>query len=237
MSKFFEAVKTLFPQSRAFQLFVNNKKYKLVKALCELPENVRKEGELVYFDLFPDTTRFPEKWEKVFALFFTKREYAKRRDIIDSMWKLIRGGQSAQFLQDVLQCIDHGIRVIENVPTSNPRHSSVVELCVNGHRSMRNGNKKAVNNYRRGTIGFTPTIIQNDATSDYNIPLDTNYWEFCFFICKSAVRNNRGQILYIEPITIDAVWRNYVEYIILKIKPVQSTAIVFIDWQESEEGL
>jgi uncharacterized protein YmfQ (DUF2313 family) len=234
MSKFFEAVKTLFPQSRAFELFVENKKYKLVKALCELPENVRKEGELVYFDLFPDTTRYPEKWENVFALFFTKREYAKRRKIIDSMWKLIGGGQSGEFLQDILQCIDPEIKVVENVPTSNPRHSSIVELCVNGHRSMRCGNRKAVCNYRRGNIGFIPTIIQNDATSGYNIPFDTDYWEFCFFICKSAVRNNRGQILFIEPVILDAVWRNYVEYIILKIKPVQSTAIVFIDWQDTE---
>jgi hypothetical protein len=232
MARFFDAVKELFPRSRAFQLFVDNKKYKLIEALCELPENVRKEGELVYFDLFPETTRYPEKWEKVFALFFTSAEYEKRRAIIDSMWKTINGGQSAQFLQDLLQRIDENIRVIENVPVSNPRHSSVVDLCVCGHRSMRCGNRKAVCNYRRGNIGFTPTIIQNDATADYNIPFDADYWEFCFFVCKSAVRNQRGQILYIEPLQIDAVWRNYVEYLILKIKPVQSTAIVFIDWQQ-----
>ena len=232
MASFFEAVKALFPRSRAFQLFVENKKYKLIKALCDMPENVRKEGELVYFDLFPDTTRHIEKWEKVFAVFFTQAEYEKRRAIIDSLWKLISGGQSAQFLQDLLQCIDKNIRVIENVPTSNPRHSSIVDLCVNGHRSMRCGNRKAICNYRRGNVGFTPTIIQNDATADYNIPFDVDYWEFCFYICKAAVRNARGQILYIEPLEIDAVWRNYIEYLILKVKPVQSTAIVFIDWQE-----
>jgi hypothetical protein len=232
MSKFFEAAKALFPQSRAFQLFVENRKYRLVQALCELPENVRREGELVYFDLFPETTRHPEKWEEVFALFFTRAEYGKRRAVTDSMWKMINGGQSGEFLQDLLQCIDIHIKVIENVPLSNPRHSSIVDLCVNGNRSMRCGNRKAVCNYRRGNIGFTPTIIQNDATSDYNIPFDTDYWEFCFFICKSAVRNSRGQILYIEPVELDAVWRNYVEYLILKVKPVQSTAIVFIDWQE-----
>jgi hypothetical protein len=232
MSKFFEAAKALFPQSRAFQLFVENKKYKLIQALCELPENVRREGELVYFDLFPETTRYPEKWEEVFALFFTKAEYQKRRAVIDSMWKMINGGQSGEFLEDLLQCIDKNIRVIENVPISNPRHSSIVDLCVNGNRSMCCGNRKAVCNYRRGNIGFTPTIIQNDATSDYSIPFDTDYWEFCFFICKSAVRNSRGQILYIEPVELDVVWRNYVEYLILKVKPVQSTAIVFINWHE-----
>jgi hypothetical protein len=233
MSKFFEAAKALFPQSRAFQLFIKNRKYKLVQALCELPKNVRKEAELVYFDLFPETTRYPEKWEEVFALFFTKVEYQKRRAVIDSMWKMINGGQSGEFLQDLLQCIDKNIRIIENVPISNPRHSSIVDLCVNGHRSMRCGNRKAVCNYRRGNIDFTPTIIQNDATSDYKIPLDVDYWAFCFFVCKSAVRNSGGRILYIEPLQIDAVWRNYVEYLILKVKPVQSTAIVFIDWQET----
>jgi hypothetical protein len=236
MGDFFNSVKALFPQSRAFQLFVSNKKYKLVQALCELPKNVRRECELVYFDLFPETTRFPEKWEKVFALFFTKAEYAKRRAVIDSMWKVISGGQSAQFLQDLLQCIDSRIKVIENVPASNPRHSSIVDLCVNGHRSMRCGNRKAVCNYRRGNIGFTPTMIQNDVTADYAIPFDTEWWESCFFICQNAVRNSRGQILYIEPLELDPVWRNYVEYLILKIKPVQSTAIVFIDWRKIEGG-
>jgi hypothetical protein len=143
---------------------------------------------------------------------------------------MLNGGQTAEFLQSLLRCIDNRIKVIENVPLSNPRHSSIVDLCVNGHRSMRCGNRKAVCNYRRGTIGFIPTIIQNDATSDYNIPMDTAYWEFCFFVCKSAVRNSSGRILYVEPLRIDDVWRNYVEYLILKVKPVQSTAIVFIDW-------
>ena len=237
MPKFFDAVKELFPRSRAFQLFTENKKYKMVKALCELPENVRKEAELVYFDLFPDTTRYPEKWEKIFALFFTKAEYEKRRAIIDSMWKGISGGQSAQFLQDLLQCIDSNIRIIENVPTSNPRHSSIVDLSVNGQKTMRCGNRKAVCSYRRGNVDFIPTIIQNDATADYNIPLDASYWDFCFYVCKSAVRNSFGKIFYIEPLQLDSVWRNYVEYLILKIKPVQSTAIVFIDWQESRGGI
>jgi hypothetical protein len=232
MARFFEAVRELFPRSRSFQLFVDNKKYKLVKALCDMPENIRTDAELVYFDLFPYTTRYPEKWEEVFALFFTKAEYAKRRDIIDSMWKTIGGGQSAVFLEDMLRRIDDHIRVIENVPVSNPRHSGVVTLSVLGHRTMCCGNRKAVCNYREGNEGFMPTIIQNDVTSEYNIPFDTDYWEFCFYICKSVVRNPRGKIMYVEPLQLDAVWRNYVEYIVLKIKPVQSTAIVFIDWIE-----
>jgi len=62
--KFFEAIKQLFPRSRAFELFADNSKRKLIKGIAELPENIRREAELVYLDLFPDT-------------FFTEAELSK----------------------------------------------------------------------------------------------------------------------------------------------------------------
>jgi len=232
MSKFFEAVKALFPQSRAFQLFIENKKYKLVKALCELPENVRKEGELVYFDLFPDTTRFPEKWENIFAIYFTSQELSKRRTIIDSLWKTIYGGQSAEYLQMVLQAIAN-IKVVENNPVINPRMVRVVELSVCGNVRMICGGKKAACGARLGKDKFIPSILRNDVSEFYDLPFDPNYWQTCFFVCKSVVRIN-NTIVYIEPLDLSAVWRNYLEYLILRIKPVHTTVIVFINWKEED---
>ena len=232
MSKYFDAIKQLFPRSRAFELFADNEKRKLIKGISELPENIRKEAELVYLDLFPDTTRHPERWEEVFALFFTEAEFPKRRAIIDSMWKIISGDQSCSFLEMMLGCIDNRIKVVENIPVSNPRYSGIVFIAVCGHRFMRCGHKKAVCGYRKGHQDFTPTIIKNDATTEYNIPENSHYWENCFFICAGVRRSPRGTILYIEPLKINAVWRNYVEYLILKVKPAHTTAIVFIDWQE-----
>ncbi|MCL2381362.1 MAG: hypothetical protein FWC64_07175 [Treponema sp.] len=232
--KFFEAIKQLFPRSRAFELFANNSKRKFFKGLSALPEDIRKKAELAYFDLFPDTTRSPGKWEKVFALIFTEPEKIKRRDILDSMWKTFAGDQSTSFLESMLQRIDPRIRVIENIPVSNPRHSSVVILSVCAHRIMRCGYTRAVCGYRIGHHNFIPTIIKNDATTEYNIPAETVYWENCFFICNSVVRNEHLNILHVNPLRLNAVWKNYVEYIILKIKPAHTTAIVFIDWQEGE---
>jgi len=232
--KFFEAIKQLFPRSRAFELFADNSKRKLMKGISELPENVRMEAELVYFDLFPDTTRCPEKWEKVFALYFTEAELSKRRAIIDSMWKMISGDQGTSFLEAMLQRIESGIHVVENIPVSNPRHSGVVIMAVCGHRRMKCGNRKAICGYREGHQDFVPTIIKNDATTEYNIPDDSRYWENCFFVCQSVRRSPRGNILYVEPIQISAVWRNFTEFLILKVKPAHTTAIVFIDWQEGE---
>jgi len=235
MSKFLEAVKALFPQSRAFELFVENKKYKLIKALCELPENVRKEGELVYFDLFPETTRYPQKWEEIFALYFTEREYEKRRKIIESMWKIIYGGQSAQFLQDVLQCIDPNIRVIENVPVKNPRDNNIAVLSVNCMKNMVCGNRQAINNFRIGDSGFVPSILQNDNSDFYSIPNNPLFWGLCFYIGRGVDRYNNKKIISIKKINIDIKWKNFIEYFILRIKPLHTTAVLYIDWMEDED--
>jgi len=123
--KIFETIKLLFPRSRAFELFADNSKRRFFKGLAELPGDIRKEAELAYLDLFPETTRFPDKWESVFALRFTEAEMVKRRDILDSMWKMFAGDQSMSFLGLLLQRIDSRINVVENIPVSNPRHAGV----------------------------------------------------------------------------------------------------------------
>lgn len=226
----FDAIKNLFPLSKAFQLFTDNNKRKFIKGLSRLPENVRHEIELVYGDLFPDTTRFPEKWESVFAVIFREDELEKRRDILDSLWKINQGGQSAQFLEDTLRRIHDDIRVVENIPVRNPRDSNVVIMMVCDAEIAVCDNEKAVCDYRIGDETFIPTILQNDSSGPYSIPNNSKYWEFCTFICKSVIRNTRNQIMYIEWLEIDKRWQNFVEYLILKIKPRQQTAVMFIKW-------
>lgn len=233
--KFFDAVKSLFSQSRAFELFVDNNKRKLIKGLSFLPERIRKEAELVYFDLFPDTTRVPEKWEKVFAIFFTEEEIAKRRDILDSLWKINNGGQNTEFLEEILQKIDGSIRVFENTPLRNPRDSNIAYFSVCDYKTMVCDNMYAVCDYKHGDENFLPIVLINDISSVYSVPNDPDYWEMCFFVCKSLIRNDKNEILYIERLVIDKIWKNYIEYLILKIKPVQSTAVLFIEWREGEK--
>jgi hypothetical protein len=228
--KFFEAIKSLLPISRAFQLFVDNNKRKFFKGLAGLPEIVRREIELVYFDIFPDTTRFPEKWEKTFAVLFTNGEIIKRRSILDSLWKINGGGQSAVFLEMILQSIDSNIKIIENIPVGNPRDSNAVLFSINKNPNMVCGNKKAVCSYRIGDSTFVPYILQNDILRLYDIPDDKNFWGFCFYICGSVVRNSQNKILYVQKIKIESIWKNYIEYLILKIKPVHTTAVLFIEW-------
>jgi hypothetical protein len=230
-------MKSLFPLSRAFRLFVDNNKRKLIKGLSKLPEDIRHEIELVYFDIFPDTTRFPEKWEKVFAVVFTASELSKRRNILSVLWKINKGGQSWPFLEEVLQGIDENIHVVENVPVSDPRSIRAVRIAVCGNRIMVCGNRKAVCDYRLDNTPFLPSVLRNDVSEFYTLPYDSRYWEMCFFVCKEVVRDGRGNIIFVRQIAIDIVWKNYIEYLILKIKPVHSMAVIFIDWREGNQDV
>ena len=228
--RFFETFKNLFSHSRAFEHYVNNNKRKLIKGLSYLPENVRQEAELVYLDIFPDSTRYPDKWEDVFGVLFTEAELEKRRDILDSLWKINRGGQSGEFLQDILQKIDDTIHVFENVPLRNPRDSNIAYPSCCDNKVMVCDNRRACCDHRIGDETFIPTLLMNNISEVYNFPNNSAFWQTCFFVCQSVTRNSRNEILYIERLQIPGIWKNYIEYLILKIKPVHTTAVLFVEW-------
>lgn len=230
MSVFFDAIKLLFPRSRAFNFTINSDKRKLIKAIAVLPEDIRHEMEQVYFDMFPETSRCIEDWEKVFAVVFSSKELEKQRNVLAALWRINKGGQSAVFLESMLTNIDANILVVENTPVSNPRQRSITNIAVCGNKTLCCKNVKAVCGYRVGDENFLPSILRNDVSELYSIKNDPRFWAYCYFICRRVVRNNKNEILYVEKIQIKKEFRNYIEYLILKIKPVHTVAVMFIEW-------
>ena len=230
MSGFFDAIKLLFPRSRAFNLTIDSNKRKLIKAIAVLPEDIRHEVEQVYFDIFPETSRCIDDWEKVFAVVFSSKELAKQRNVLAALWRINNGGQSAVFLESMLSNIDSNILVVENTPVSNPRQRSITNIAVCGNKTLCCKNVKAVCGYRVGDENFSPSILRNDISELYSIKNDPRFWTYCYFICRRVVRNNKNEILYVEKIQIKKEFRNYIEYLILKIKPVHTVAVMFIEW-------
>jgi len=233
--KFFDVIKNLFPVSKAFRLIVDNNHRKFIKSLSILPEDIRTEAESVYMDLFPYSTRAIKNWSTVFAIIFGGRELKKQRDIIQANWRIHLKGQGADFFEYILQHLDPGIRVVENVPVSNPRQSNTGMIAVNGNENMICGGERAVNGFYLGDKYFIPYVIKNDLSEFYSIPNDPIWWDTCFFVCGGVMRNEGQDILYAMQIKMSAVWKNYLEYLILKMKPVHSTAIIFIEWVEEDE--
>lgn len=230
MNGFFDAIKLLFPRSRAFNLTTDSNKRKLIKAIAVLPEDMRHEMERVYFDMFPETSRCIDDWEKVFAVVFSSKELTKQRNVLAALWRINKGGQSAIFLESMLRNIDANILVVENTPVSNPRQRSVTNIAVCGNKTLCCKNVKAVCGYRVGDENFSPSILRNDVSELYSIKNDPRFWAYCYFICRRVVRNNKNEILYVEKIQIKKEFRNYIEYLILKIKPVHTVAVMFIEW-------
>ena len=202
MSVFFDAIKLLFPRSRAFNFTINSNKRKLIKAIAVLPEDIRHEMEQVYFDMFPETSRCIEDWEKVFAVVFSSKELAKQRNVLAALWRINKGGQSAVFLESMLRNIDANILVVENTPVSNPRQRSITNVAVCGNKTLCCKNVKAVCGYRVGDENFSPSILRNDVSELYSIKNDPRFWAYCYFICRRVVRNNKNEILYVEKIQI-----------------------------------
>lgn len=231
--RFFEVLKALMPRSKAFSLTKENNFRSFIKGLSYLPEDVRKELELVYGDLWPSTTRSGDEWEKQFGVVFGSQHGHDQVDILTVLWQMNSGGQSAYCIEQILKKIIPNILVVENIPVRNPRDANVAITAVCGNNKMCCGNKIAVNAYRFGDELFTPSVIKNDSEGLYDIRVDTRYWESCFFLCGSILRNAYNEIILVEKIQVDIKWKAYVEYMILKTKPVQMTAVIFIDWVES----
>ena len=229
---FFDAAKALLPTSAMWNLTQERNLRKLFEAIAVLPEDLRREMELVYMDYFPDSTRCLERWEEVFSVIFTQSDIGERRDFLKLLWGINHGGQSLYFVRSVLQGVFPEIVVEENIPVANPREANIAYFAVCDNEIMVCDNEKAVCDYREGDETFVPTILRNGTESPYTLPNDARYWEFCFYVCKKVVRNSRNEILYVEKLQIPAIYKNYIEYFILRIKPVHTVAVMAVEWVE-----
>lgn len=231
---FFNSLKLLLPSGKAFDITQETKVRKFIRGLSVLPEDVKRENELVYMDLFPESTRAMEEWEKQFSVLFADLQYGDtRRGILKALWQVNIGGQDLKYLQAVLQNIDKKIKVFENVPIKNPRDANAVFGCMCGQRQSVCGNKKLCCGYKDGDSEFTPTVIRNDTDQLYDIPVDGLYWQNYFFVTKDVVRNSKNEIIYCQKLILDKKWKPFIEYLILKIKPVQMGALIFIQYEEN----
>lgn len=235
---FFHSLKLLLPTGKAFDITQNTKLRKFFKGISYLPDDVKKEMELVYMDLFPDTTRAMEEWEKQFAVLFADLQYGDtRRGILKALWQSTVGGQDLKYLQSLLWGVSPKIMVFENIPVKNPRDANAVFGCMCGQATSVCGHRKMRCGYKDGDSEFVPTVIRNDSDALYDIPVDTRYWENYFFVAAGAVRNSKNEIIYCEKLLLDSKWKPFIEYLILKVKPVHTGAIIFIQYIDNYDNL
>lgn len=228
---FFNVLKLLFPKSKAFDMTQNTTLRQFVKGLSYLPEDIKTETEKVYLDLFPDTTRALSEWENQFKVLFAQEQYGDtKQEILKALWQSNRGGQTAEYLQSLLRRIVPEIYVTENTPVRNPTDAQSAYTCLCDTEIANCDYAKAVCDYRDGNEGFIPSVIANDVETIYDVLPEESFWEQCFFISGTVIRDELGRIIWIQKIKVERKWKKFIEFLTLKVKPAQMKALLYIEW-------
>ena len=101
MTVYLNAFKHLLPRAKAWQITIDKTLRKFFVGLTDLPSDIRDFVDLVWFDIFPDTTRELDEWESAFGLPDVGLSTADRRTRLAGAWAAT-GGQSPGYIQDAL---------------------------------------------------------------------------------------------------------------------------------------
>jgi len=102
----------LLPNARAWRLTIDKKLRQFFQGLTGLGTDIKEYVDLVWFDIFPQTTREIEAWEGQFGLPSTTLTTQERRDRLDAAWKAL-GGQSPFYIQSSLRNAGFDVHVHE----------------------------------------------------------------------------------------------------------------------------
>lgn len=94
--------KQLLPTGRAFNIIVEKNLRKLFITLEEKNEDFINFFDLVWLDIFPQTTRQLSAWERQFGLVESGLSTLQRRERLAGAWVAL-GGQTPSYIEDTLQ--------------------------------------------------------------------------------------------------------------------------------------
>jgi hypothetical protein len=115
-SLFLRIFSHLLPRGQTFSLTIDRYLRKFFLGLSEQPALTKTFIDEVYLDLFPETTRELNEWERQFGLPLTNTEdiaaVETGRLLLAAEWKAT-GGQSPSYLQGVLQAAGFDVYIHE----------------------------------------------------------------------------------------------------------------------------
>ena len=117
---FFRAFQHLLPDARAWRLTAAKTLRSFVEGLAEAPAGIREFLDLIWWDIFPDTTRELGTWEQQFGVWVSSSDTETfRRQKLDAAWKA-QGGQSPYYIQTILQAAGFDVYVHEWWASEDP---------------------------------------------------------------------------------------------------------------------
>tara|TARA_R100000808_G_C2154687_1_gene165859 strand:+ start:3483 stop:4376 length:894 start_codon:yes stop_codon:yes gene_type:complete len=109
---FLNIYKHLLPNAKSWRLSANKKLTALFDGLTGIISDTKLFADLVWLDIFPQTTREIDLWEDQWALPAGDLTEQERRDRLDATWKAL-GGQDPRYIQDTLQAAGFDVYIHE----------------------------------------------------------------------------------------------------------------------------
>lgn len=109
---FLRIFKHLLPNARAWRITVEKQLRRFFNGLTGIGEDAKLFFDLVWLDVFPETTRELDAWEQQWGLPNTVITEQERRGRLDGAWKA-KGGQDPRYLQDTLQAAGFDVYIHE----------------------------------------------------------------------------------------------------------------------------
>ena len=221
---FFRQFQHLLPNGRAWSLTIDKALRRFMVGLSDVSRQSRDFVDRVYLDLFPNTTRALESWERQFNLPDSGLTEQQRRTRLTATWRAL-GGQSAQYIQGILRDSGFDVYVHEwfndDGTVRNPAlylnsdGDSIRYTAELGEAAAEMGEPGIELGERRTPVGYllVNRILDNDgAPVPYQIPTDQNQWRYILYI---------GAENFGDDATIDPKRRDEFEELLLKLKPAQ----------------
>jgi len=240
--KFLDLYKHLLPRARAWKITIKKQLREFFEGLSGFPEAVKLFFDLIFGDIFPQTTRELDKWEKQFNLSNSALSDADRRTALDAAWKAL-GGQDPRYIQDSLQAAGFPVYIHEWwVPGTEPAvgvHGCVTPrnplqfvtpeegtiggmdcgepLAECGEPSAECGNPKldGVGILLVNKIGYKDNYIE------YQVPSDSATWPYFLYIAGVDIN---------DVVSIPANRRDEFETLCLKICPAQQWLVLMVNY-------
>jgi len=109
---FFRIYQHLLPRAQAWTIVIEKQLREFFEGLTSWPQDVVNFFVFIALDVFPETTRQLDLWEKQFGFLTAVSDEQDRRDRILAQWRAV-GGQSPGYIQGVLRDAGFDVYVYE----------------------------------------------------------------------------------------------------------------------------
>lgn len=255
---FFRIIQHLLPRAKPWRLADGTQIRQFFQGLadaCDFEESVdgttyygpRTFFDLIWYDLFADTTRELEQWEREFGLFVAADDTeSMRRANLDAEWQA-QGAQDPAYIQEILQTAGFELYVHEWWSSGHPFVArdprNYADQAKTGTITARNDIAIDPNQVtaceEKGTyqatannfLGSWPRYLVNEDLSQRApppLPDDPSKWPYFIYIGPAT-------LLEYDPFAASVVSiptaRQYeLKRLLLKLCPAQQWIVLMVDW-------